>query len=102
MDEVVRRVIKALILGAVTFFSIWSVTGSMKLGATIASVPLVLGSLAVLPGIGYAVAALSLCAFVLTLLTGSEWVDSGRRLVEQVISDVKLVDPKAKVPEGGK
>jgi uncharacterized membrane protein len=102
MDEVVLRVAKALILGAVTFFSIWSITGSMNLGAAVAIVPVVFVSLAVFSGIGYSVAALSLCISVILLLTGTEWIGSGRRLVEQIISDVKSDDAKAKVPVVGK
>ena len=102
MEEVVRRVGKALILAAVTFLSIYSITGSMRLGAAFAVVPLVFESLAVLSGIGYAVAAFSVCAAVIVLLIGTEWIDSGWRLVEQVISDLKPADTKAKVPEGGK
>jgi hypothetical protein len=102
MDEVVSRVIKALILGVVTFFSIFSLTGSVKLAAAVAVIPILLGSLAVFAEIGFAVATLSLCVSVVILITGTEWVDSGRRLVEQFFSDVKSVDPKAKAPEGGK
>lgn len=102
MDEVVLRVAKALILGLVTFFSIWSITGSMNLGAAVAIVPVVFVSLAFFSGIGYSVAALSLCVSVILLLTGTEWIGTGRRLVEQIISDVKWDDIKAKVPEAGK
>ena len=74
----------------------------MKLGAAIATVPLVFGSLSVFPAIGYAVAALSVCVSVLLMLTGTEWLDSGRCLVEQVIPGVRTVDTRGKVPEGGK
>jgi hypothetical protein len=74
----------------------------MKLGAAVAVVPVVFGALGIFVGIGFAVAGLSLCVSVILLLTGTEWIGSGRLFVEQFISDVKSIDTKAKAPEGGK
>jgi hypothetical protein len=87
--EIVFRVTKALLVAAVTFGSVWSISGSVKIGLIAALIPAVLGSLSILSGFAYGLAGLSLIVAVALYALPQEWVDAGRRLVGQVVTQIE-------------
>jgi hypothetical protein len=86
--EVAIRVAKAFVIAIVTFGSVWAISGSVKIGSIAALVPLILGSLAILSEFAYALAALSLITAVVLQIVPQEWVEAGRRLGGQVVTEI--------------
>lgn len=83
--EVVLRVAKSTLIAAVTFGSVWSISGSASIALAVALIPLLLGSLAMLSEFAYGLAALSLITAVTLQVIPNSWVETGRRIGEQVI-----------------
>jgi hypothetical protein len=87
--EVAIRVAKAFVIAGVTFGSVWAISGSVNIGLIVALIPLLLGSLAILSEFAYGLAALSLIAAVVLQIVPQEWVDAGRRLGGEVVTEIE-------------
>jgi hypothetical protein len=96
--EIAIRVAKAFVIAVVTLGSVWVISGSVKIGLVVALIPLVLGSLAILSEFAYGLAALSLIAAVALHVVPQEWVEAGRRLGGQAVTNMIEKEPLKKAP----